>query len=80
VAIVRLKAALLAAALCATARSARADCPEGTPQGNLSGFELMTLAGLRTMTRIVHARIEAGVTRSTSGAAEPKPGGRRATA
>jgi hypothetical protein len=30
-----------------------------------SGYELMTLAGLRTMTRTAHARVEVGVTVST---------------
>ena len=33
--------------------------------GQFSGFEVMALAGLRTMTRTLHARIEAGVTIST---------------
>ena len=36
----------------------------GSIEDSLSGFELMPLVGLRTMTRTVHARIEAGVTLS----------------
>jgi hypothetical protein len=38
---------------------------DNSSMGEFSGFELMALAGVRTMTRTVHARIEAGVTRST---------------
>lgn len=34
-------------------------------QGSFSGYELMTLAGVRTMTRNLHARFEVGVTVST---------------
>lgn len=37
----------------------------GDFESQVSGSELMTLAGLRTMTRTVHARVEFGVTVST---------------
>jgi hypothetical protein len=38
---------------------------DGTIDASVSGFELMTLAGVRTMTRSLHARLEGGLTLST---------------
>lgn len=50
------------------------DTPDGVSV-SLSGYELMMLVGVRTMTRNVHARIEAGLSVSTVEAEAFGPGG-----